>query len=111
LVTNAPANQAPGTFTITNVATTMQGVPLGISDMLFQNPAGDTGELQVRKKTGATIVVLADYALADFRDEDYHLLQPWEFTKSDQLEIAVSCQNPTGKPACSAGVSFSGLAG
>ena len=114
LVTNAPANQAPGTFTVTNLPAPLQGVPLGISDMLFQNPAGDTGDLQIRKKTGNTTVVLADYALQNFRDEDYHLLQPWEFTKTDQLQIAVSCQNGAGKPVtgpCTAGVSFSGLGG
>jgi type II secretory pathway pseudopilin PulG len=114
LGTTAPANQAPGTFTVTNLPASMQGVPLGISDMLFQNPAGDTGDLQIRKKTGSTTVVLADFSLVNFRDEDYHLLQPWEFTKTDQLQIAVSCQNGTGKPvtgACTAGVSFSGLAG
>jgi type II secretory pathway pseudopilin PulG len=112
--TTAPANQAPGTFTVTNLPTNMQNVPLGISDMLLQNPNGDTGNLQIRKKTGSSFVVLADYNLVDFRDEDYHLLQPWEFTKTDQLQLAVSCQNGAGKPvtgACTAGVSFSGLAG
>jgi hypothetical protein len=112
--TTAPANQAPGTFTVTNLPTAMQNVPLGISDMLLQNPNADTGEMQIRKKTGSSFVVLADYNLVDFRDEDYHLLQPWEFTKTDQLQLAVSCQNGAGKPAtgaCTAGVSFSGLAG
>ncbi len=114
MVTSAPANQAPGTFTVTNLPANMQGVPLGITDMLFQNPAGDTGDLQIRKKSGSTTVVLADFSLVNFRDEDYHLLEPWEFTKTDQLQIAVNCQNGTGKPvtgACTAGVSFSGLAG
>lgn len=114
MVTNAPANQAPGTFTVTNLPSSLQGKPMGITDMLFQNPAGDTGDLQVRKKTGATTVVLADFSLVNFRDEDYHLLEPWEFTPQDQLQIAVSCQNGTGKPVtggCTAGVSFSGLVG
>ncbi|HEX4703870.1 MAG TPA: hypothetical protein VH352_17205, partial [Pseudonocardiaceae bacterium] len=114
MTTNAPANQAPGNFTITNLPTAMQGVPLGISDILLQNPNGDTGDLEIRKKNGTTETILLEVGLQNFRDLDYHLIQAWELSKDDHLEIAVNCQNGTGKPNtgnCSSAVSFSGLAG
>lgn len=112
--TNAPANQAVGTFTITNLAASLAGQPMGIEDIILQNPNGDTGVLQIRKKNGSTDTVLLAVGLENFRDLDYHLLQAWQLTKDDHLEIAVSCQNGTGKPntgACSSAVSFSGLVG
>jgi hypothetical protein len=112
--TNAPANQAVGTFTVTNLPTSLAGQPMGIEDIILQNPNGDTGVLQIRKKNGSTDTVLLAVGLENFRDLDYHLLQSWQMTKDDHLEIAVSCQNGTGKPnagACSSAVSFSGLVG
>jgi hypothetical protein len=112
--TNAPANQAVGTFTVTNLASSLAGQPMGIEDIILQNPNGDTGVLQIRKKNGSTDTVLLAVGLENFRDLDYHLLQSWQMTKDDHLEIAVSCQNGTGKPntgACSSAVSFSGLVG
>jgi len=112
--TNAPANQAVGTFTITNLPASLAGQPMGIEDIILQNPNGDTGVLQIRKKNGSTDTVLLAVGLENFRDLDYHLLQAWQLTKDDHLEIAVSCQNGTGKPntgACSSAVSFSGLVG
>jgi type II secretory pathway pseudopilin PulG len=79
--------------------------PLSVSDIVFQNPAGDHGTLQIRRNGQ----VLLEVGLDNFRDLDYHFLVPWEFAKGDSLIVAVSCQNP--KTACSPAVSFSGLAG
>jgi hypothetical protein len=112
--TNAPANQAVGTFTVTNLAASLAGQPMGIEDIILQNPNGDTGVLEIRKKTGATDTILLEVGLENFRDLDYHLLQSWQMTKDDHLEIAVSCQNGAGRPttgACTSAVSFSGLVG
>lgn len=112
--TDAAPNAAPGTFHVTNLPSSMAGKPLSISDILLQNPNGDTGDLQIRQHSNGKDTVLLEVGLANFRDLDYHLIQAWELTKDDKLQIAVSCQNGAGKPntgACSSAVSFSGLAG
>ena len=92
-------------------ATTYSTVPyavpanetLDVSDVVLQNPQGDTGELQVR--AGSTTLI--QLGLANFRNIDYHFAQPIVFTTTAPLVLAVQCQNPGGK-ACADKLSFSG---
>ena len=92
-------------------ATTYSTVPyavpanetLDVSDVVLQNPQGDTGELQVR--AGSTTLI--QLGLANFRNIDYHFAQPIVFTTVAPLVLAVECQNPGGK-ACADKLSFSG---
>lgn len=77
---------------------------LTVSDMLLENPAGDTGTMKIQ--SGKT--PLFEFGLADFRDLDYHFVQPLTFTVANPLEIVVACTN-TGTTKCSAAVSISGL--
>jgi len=76
---------------------------LDVSDVVLQNPQGDTGELQVR--AGSTTLI--QLGLANFRNIDYHFAQPIVFTTVAPLVLAVQCQNPGGK-ACADKLSFSG---
>ena len=92
-------------------ATTYSTVPyavpanetLDVSDVVLQNPQGDTGELQVR--AGSTTLI--QLGLANFRNIDYHFVKPMVFTTAAPLVLAVECQNPGGK-ACADKLSLSG---
>jgi hypothetical protein len=76
---------------------------LTVSDIVVENPAGDTGTLQIRSGTSP----LFEFALADFRNLDYHFVQPLSFDRSKQLTLVVDCKNPQATN-CTAGFSFSG---
>lgn len=76
---------------------------LSVSDLLLENPAGDTGTLKIQSGTKVLFV----FGLADFRNLDYHFVQPLVFTAKEPLQLVVSCQDP-GTTHCSAAMSFSG---
>jgi hypothetical protein len=100
------SNAAP--VTTTKFQTKTFAVPakhtLYVSDLVLQNPLGDSGILQVR--AGST--VLFNFGLANFRSVDYHFVQALTFTKAHPLVLAVECKNTT-KTNCTAGLSFSGV--
>jgi hypothetical protein len=76
---------------------------LDVSDVLLENPAGNNGTMDIQSGTSP----LFEFALADFRDLDYHFVQPLVFTSRRPLEIMVSCAS--GGPAkCTPALSFSG---
>jgi hypothetical protein len=81
---------------------------LVITDIILQNPRGDAGTLQIKRGDA----VLYETGLANFRDLDFHFLEPLVFSPDKPLTIDVSCQLPgapepaTGK--CRPSVSFSG---
>jgi hypothetical protein len=75
-----------------------------VSDLLLQNPNGDTGILRIMR--GKT--VLLEFGLQNFRDLDYHFIQPAAFTAADPFVVAVQCKNTTD--ACTPAVYFSGQA-
>jgi hypothetical protein len=81
---------------------------LVITDIILQNPRGDAGLLQIKRGDD----VLYETGLQNFRDLDYHFLEPLTFAPDKPLTIEVSCQLPgapepaTGK--CRPSVSFSG---
>lgn len=79
---------------------------LVITDLVLQNPRGDTGTLRLLRDSGGTKSVLLEVGLANFRDLDHHWLQPWRFGPGEKVVLAVSCQNTTGH--CTPSVSFSG---
>jgi hypothetical protein len=98
-----PSDVAPGkTGTYTYKLKKPQ--TLTVSDVVLENPAGDTGTMKIQ--AGKT--PLFEFGLADFRNLDYHFVQPLTFTAANPLEIVVACTNP-GTTKCSPAVSFSGL--
>lgn len=76
---------------------------LNVSDLVLQNPMGDSGILQVR--AGGT--ALLEFGLDNFRNLDLHYVQPLAFTTQAPLVLAVECLNTTATN-CTAAVSFSG---
>ncbi|HEX5406204.1 MAG TPA: hypothetical protein VFX16_28335 [Pseudonocardiaceae bacterium] len=100
------ANAAPTTTAM--FATYPYALPAGqqtlnVSDLVLQNPMGDTGILQIRSGGKA----LLEFGLADFRSLDLHFVQPLVFTTKAPLVLAVECLN-TNATNCTAAVSFSG---
>lgn len=81
---------------------------LVITDVIMQNPRGDTGTLLIKRGEA----VLLETGLGNFRDLDYHFLEPWTFSPDQPLTVEVSCQVPGApEPAtgqCTPSVSFSG---
>ncbi|MFL6114924.1 MAG: hypothetical protein ACJ786_26780 [Catenulispora sp.] len=110
-------NAAAGSTDLAKPDATVLGKPLQISDILFQNPNGDSGTLRVLRQPagGGPAITLDTEGLANFRDFDFHLIQSWNFAAGDTLEVSVSCANqpvaPNPAKACSAAVTFSGLSG
>ncbi|MFC4856136.1 hypothetical protein [Actinophytocola glycyrrhizae] len=81
---------------------------LVLTDIILQNPRGDSGTLAIKRGDD----VLYATGLQNFRDMDFHFLEPWTFSPDQPLTVEVSCQLP-GAPApatgkCTPAVSFSG---
>ncbi|WP_410597515.1 hypothetical protein [Amycolatopsis sp. lyj-23] len=81
---------------------------LVITDLVLQNPRGDTGTLRLLRDSGDTKSVLLEVGLGNFRDLDHHWLQAWRFRPGEKIVLAVSCQNPPDRGHCTPSVSFSG---
>lgn len=81
-----------------------------ISDIVLQNPRGDTGTVRVVRDVEGARTVLLDLGLANFRDHDLHYVEPLRFKKGEKIVVLVSCQNPAEKGNCKPSVTFSGRA-
>jgi type II secretory pathway pseudopilin PulG len=79
---------------------------LVISDLVLQNPRGDSGILRIVRLNGSTRTTLLEVGLNNFRDLDYHFVQPWRFPPGEQVLLTVNCQNPVDR--CQPAASFSG---
>lgn len=76
-----------------------------ISDLVLQNPRGDTGILRIL--IGKNVVL--ETGLANFRDLDYHYLQALTAPPGQLVGVSVNCTAPaTGFDRCTPSVSFSG---
>lgn len=63
---------------------------LVMTDVVLQNPQGDTGRIDVLVD-GSPILTLA---LANFRDLDFHFVSPIEVLAGKTLTIRTTCQTP-----------------
>jgi hypothetical protein len=79
---------------------------LGITDVIFQNPAGDQGTLTI-SRGGQTLFA---EQLADFRDYDQHFVSPISVPPGQSLTLTVNCTN-TGGRQCTPVVLLSGTQG
>jgi hypothetical protein len=79
-----------------------------LTDIVLQNPQGDTGRLEVRRGDD----VLLTLALQNFRDVDYHFVAPIVFEAGQQLELSLACQAVTDPATrCNPSGSFLGFLG
>lgn len=98
------ANASPGSAYAAYTYPIAKGGTLNVSDIVLENPMGDSGLLQIR----AGSRTLFEFGLADFRDLDYHFVQALQFTPAAPLTLAVQCADAGGKH-CTAALSFSGI--
>ena len=93
-----------GRLFLTSAGTTDYTVPdnrtLQLTDVVLQNPAGNTGTLQIQRDGNALLVV----ALDNFRDLDYHFVTPIVFTAGQKLQLVATCTSA----GCTPGAYFSG---
>jgi hypothetical protein len=65
------------------------GTTVSITDLVFQNPGGDHGTVQLQRD-GTTLLV---ENLDDFRDLDYHFVSPITLNANDTIQLTVQCAN------------------
>jgi hypothetical protein len=78
-----------------------------ITDMVLQNPNGDTGVIQIKRDGN----ILMQSALENFRDLDLHFVAPYMFNPGSSLTMTVTCNTP-GPPnpsGCAVSASFGGF--
>jgi len=93
---------APGAGVVDFSHDVPDGKIIWVSDIVLQNPNGDTGTLKIRRGSDT----LFDFGLANFRDLDYHLIQPIAFTSAQDVIVRVVCKNTDG--ICTPSVYFTG---
>lgn len=80
---------------------------VSVTDLLLQNPAGDTGLVKVTRD-GTTIYAAR---LENFRDLDLHLVAQLSFDPGTRLGLEVTCENaPELDRPCTPGITVSGFA-
>ncbi len=91
---------ADGRLTPSTPITVAAGQTLHVTDLIFGNPDGASGSLDlVRNGT-----ILLDLRLDNFRDLDYHFVTPIEVQAGETLQLNASCA-----PGCSPSAFYSGF--
>ncbi|MGH9042390.1 MAG: hypothetical protein ACRDZ3_19405 [Acidimicrobiia bacterium] len=98
------SNVAPGASD-RQVYRVPRGQQVSLTDVVLQNPAGDAGDLEIRR--GDAVILRVN--LANFRDLDYHFVSPLTFRENQELVMAVSCANPAEGPRCAPASYFAGF--
>ena len=104
IVADAPVTSDPNSFkSFQQTTPTPAGKTLVITDLLLQNPYGDTGIMRLQRDNE----VLAEFGLGNFREFDYHVGQTWRFAPGQHLVVTVNCASATSG-TCRSSASFSG---
>ena len=77
---------------------------LSLTDLVMQNPEGDSGILTISFRGTPDLI----FRLDNFRDYDYHFIASPTLKPGDSMTITIECQNK-GKKACTAAVFWSGF--
>lgn len=79
---------------------------LSISDVIFQNPTGAVGRVELLRDGD----VLLDQEMANFRDLDFHLVAPLQIDSGSSISLRVTCETPgPGTDACEAAATVIGF--
>jgi type II secretory pathway pseudopilin PulG len=106
--TPPPPPPAAPTFVSSAPANIPNGKQLLLTDVVFQNSAGDTGVFQVRRGNE----VLFEIGLNNFRDLDYHFVTPIIINPAvpgQNLTVAVACEATVSNGPCTASAYFAGV--
>jgi hypothetical protein len=90
---------------------------LSVSDIVMENPQGDSGTLSIQVVDGTNTGTLLVENLDNFRALDYHFVSPPVLTGNQKLQIQVNCPANNGAQstppapgrACSPSVLFTGF--
>lgn len=96
----SPATAAGSSQTYTY--TDPDGQVLSVTDIVFQNPAGDVGTIEILRGND----VLLQVGLNNFRDLDYHFVSPLRFAPDEVVGLRVNCENL--EVGCTPAAYFSG---
>lgn len=99
---NAPATSTAEKYSLFRYEAPA-GKDLVLSDVVFQNAQGDSGVVQVRRGDA----VLLESGLDNFRDLDFHFVQPINVPAGQPVILAVNCRNPDNRP-CTPAAYFAG---
>ena len=77
---------------------------LSLTDLVMQNPEGDSGTITIAFR-GTTALV---FRLDNFRDYDYHFIAAPTLHPNETMTVTVVCQNKA-KKACTAAVFWTGF--
>jgi hypothetical protein len=66
-----------------------------LTDVVFQNPAGDSGTVELRRDD----IVLIRVNMANFRDLDYHFVSPIVIGQGHSVSLHVECGGGSCSPA------------
>ncbi len=83
---------------------------LSVTDVVFENPSGRSGSLQLLRynaKTNTTQTLL-NLRLENFRDLDFHFISPLIFKPGDKLQLACGSDPVPDGTGCDASVYYSG---
>ncbi|MFK7917145.1 MAG: hypothetical protein AB8G14_03630 [Ilumatobacter sp.] len=102
-VTATPATTSTEEF---NFDAAGVGRVLSISDVIFQNPTGAVGRVELLRDDQ----VLLDQEMANFRDLDFHLVAPLRIDSGSSIALRVTCTTPgPGTEACEAAATVIGF--
>jgi len=77
-----------------------------ISDIIFQNPTGAIGRLELLRDEE----VLLDQEMANFRDLDFHFVAPFQVNSQSTISLRVTCETPgPGTDECQAAATIIGF--
>jgi hypothetical protein len=96
------AVQCPPTCSATAKAGPKQTI--SVTDLVLENPEGDSGTLTIALDGNTALVTRLD----NWRDLDYHWIAPLTLKPGQSMTITVTCQNK-GKKACTDAVFYSGF--
>ncbi|MFF0219110.1 COG1470 family protein [Streptomyces vinaceus] len=91
-----------GKYAVTAGQPVADGQVFTLSDLNIENPASDTGTIQLRRDDE----VLREFDLKDAK-RDWHWTEPLTFTEKQKVTLAVSCTNAKDKN-CTPAVAFTG---
>lgn len=103
--------QAPVSGRLDPTITLTPGGTLFITDLVFSNPTGASGDLKLwRQEGGAALEYLLVLRLENFRDLDFHFVTPITVTAAQTLGLEAACAPPpTGPvPDCIPSLFYSG---
>lgn len=80
------------------------GQELSITDLLLQNPQGDSGRLLILRNDA----VLLDERLENFRDLDYHFVTPLIFKAGQRINLQIQCVAGGQDDRCRPAVYYTG---